>query len=137
LTNKEGCPVGVEIFKGNMSDQSTVLAQVKRLSNKYGIKEAIFVGDRGMLTSKRVDEINETNFKIITALTHHEMKALLEKEDIQKDLFDEKNITEVVDSETGTRYALCKNEQELRKERKTRQSMIEKVKSMLEKKSIS
>jgi len=135
LTNKEGCPVGVEIFKGSVSDQSTVLDQVKRLSNKYGIKEAIFAGDRGMLTSKRVDEINETNFKIITALTHHEMKALLEKEDIQKDLFDEKNITEVVDSETGTRYALCKNEQELRKERKTRQSMIEKVKSMLEKKA--
>jgi transposase len=63
------------------------------------------------------------------------MKTLLEKEDIQKDLFDEKNITEVVDSKTGTRYALCKNEQELRKERKTRKSMIEKVKSLFEKKA--
>jgi transposase len=135
LTNKEGCPVGVEIFKGNVSDQSTVLEQIKRLSNKYGIKQAIFTGDRGMLTAKRVDEISETNFKIITALTHHEMKTLLEKEDIQKDLFDEKNITEVVDSKTGTRYALCKNEKELRKERKTRKSMIEKVKSLLKKKA--
>lgn len=135
LTNKEGCPVGVEIFKGNVSDQATVLDQVKKLSEKYGIKEAIFTGDRGMLTAKRVDEISETDFKIITALTHLEMKTLLEKEDIQIDLFDEKHITEVIDSDDGTRYALCKNEQEMRKERKTRESMIERVKVQLQKKA--
>ena len=135
LTNKEGCPVGVEIFKGNVSDQKTVLDQVKKLSMKYGIKQAIFTGDRGMLTAKRVDEISETDFKIITALTHHEMKTLLEKEDIQKDLFDEKHITEVIGSDDGTRYALCKNEQEMRKERETRDSMIERVKLQLAKKA--
>ena len=135
LTNKEGCPVGVEIFKGNVADQKTVLDQVKKLSGKYGIKEAIFTGDRGMLTAKRVDEISETDFKIITALTHLEMKTLLEKEDIQKDLFDEKHITEVIDSDDGTRYALCKNEKEMRKERKTRDSMIERVKVQLQKKA--
>jgi len=135
LTNKEGCPVGVEIFKGNISDQKTVLDQVKKLSIKYGIKQAIFTGDRGMLTAKRVEEISETDFKVITALTHHEMKTLLEKEDIQKDLFDEKHITEVIDSDDGTRYALCKNEQEMRKERNTRESMIERVKLQLQKKA--
>jgi len=135
LTNKEGCPVGVEIFKGNVSDQKTVLDQVKKLSDKYGIKQAVFTGDRGMLTAKRVEEISETDFKVITALTHHEMKTLLEKEDIQKDLFDEKHITEVIDSDDGTRYALCKNEQEMRKERKTRNSMIERVKLQLEQKA--
>ena len=135
LTNKEGCPVGVEIFKGNVSDQKTVLDQVKKLSDKYGIKQAVFTGDRGMLTAKRVEEISETDFKVITALTHHEMKTLLEKEDIQKDLFDEKHITEVIDSDDGTRYALCKNEQEMRKEQKTRNSMIERVKLQLEQKA--
>ena len=82
LTNKEGCPVGVEIFKGNISDQKTVLDQIKRLSNKYNIKQAIFTGDRGMLISKRVEEINETDFKVITALTHHEVETLLEKSDV-------------------------------------------------------
>jgi len=135
LTNKEGCPVGVEIFKGNVSDQATVLEQVKKLSDKYGIKQAIFTGDRGMLTAKRVDEISETNFKVITALTHLEMKTLLEKKIYKKIYLTKKNITEVVDSETGTRYALCKNEQEMLKKRKTRQAMIKKVKSLLEKKA--
>ncbi len=135
LTSKDGCPVGVEIFKGNVSDQTTVLDQVKRLSTKYGIKQAVFTGDRGMLTAKRVEEISETDFKVITALTHSEMKTLIEKEDIQKDLFDEKNITEIICSENGTRYALCKNDKEMRKERESRESLIEKVKSLLEKKA--
>jgi len=70
LTAKDGCPVGVEIFKGNISDQKTVLAQVKKLTKKYGIRQAVFTGDRGMLTAKRIDEISETDFKIITAMTH-------------------------------------------------------------------
>ena len=135
LTSKDGCPVGLEIFKGNVSDQTTVLDQVKRLSTKYGIKQAVFTGDRGMLTAKRVEEISETDFKVITALTHSEMKTLIEKEDIQKDLFDEKNITEIFCSENGTRYALCKNDKEMRKERESRESLIEKVKSLLEKKA--
>ena len=131
MTSKDGRPVGVEIFKGNVSDQTTVLDQVKRLSIKYGIEQAVFTGDRGMPTAKRVEEISETDFKVITALTHHEMKALIEKEDIQKDLFDEKDITEIICPEKGTRYALCKNDEEMRKERETRESLIGKVAALL------
>jgi len=136
LTNSEGCPVGVEIFKGNMSDQKTVLGQIKKLSKKYGITEAVFVGDRGMLTPKRIDELKETDFKIITALTHRELKSLIEREDIQPGLFDQNNITEIIDSEdTGMRYMLCKNDNEMAKSRETRKKMIEKVSQQLSQKA--
>jgi transposase len=136
LTNNEGCPVAVEVFKGNTSDQTTVLDQVKKISEVYGIKEAIFTGERGMLTQKRIDEIKETDFKIITALTHAELKNLIKKENIQIDLFDQMNITEIVDSEDKiTRYMLCKNDNEMEKERITRRSLIKKVKDLLTKKA--
>ena len=79
LTDKNGCPVGVEIFKGSTSDQTTVLKEVKKLSQKYGLKDIIFTGDRGMLTQKRIDEVSETDYSTITALTHVQIKALLEK----------------------------------------------------------
>ncbi|MCK5536002.1 MAG: IS1634 family transposase [Bacteroidales bacterium] len=121
LTNEKGCPVGVEIFKGNTSDQTTVLGQIKKISEKYGIKEAIFVGDRGMLTKKRIDEIDSNYFKTITALTHKELSSMIDKENIEMDLFDEKNIVEIIDSENkDIRYMLCKSEKEKRKERNTR-----------------
>jgi transposase len=38
LTNKDGCPVAVEVFRGNTADQSTVWAQAKRLAESFGIK---------------------------------------------------------------------------------------------------
>ena len=136
LTNNEGCPIGVEIFKGNTSDQTTVLGQVKKISEKFGIHEVIFTGDRGMLTQKRIDEIKETDFKTITALTHKELESLVKKENIQLDLFDQMNITEIIDSEDNeTRYMLCKNEREKKKEGETRGRMIGKVKELLTKKA--
>jgi len=132
LTDNNGCPVGVEIFKGNTSDQTTVLDQIKRISKKYGVSNAIFAGDRGMLTQKRIDEIRETDFKIITALTHSELRGLVDRESLQLDLFDQMNITEVADSEDPEmRYMLCKNDNEMIKERNTRLAMIAKVSERL------
>ena len=136
LTNNEGCPVSVEIFKGNMSDQKTVLSQIKKLSKKYGITEVVFVGDRGMITPKRIDELEDANFKLITALTHRELKSLINKENIQPELFDQNIITEIMDSEgTGMRYMLCKNDSEMVKSRETRKKMIAKVSEQLNKKA--
>jgi transposase len=136
LTNNDGCPISVEIFKGSTSDQTTVLDQIKKISKNYGIQEVIFTGDRGMLTQKRIDEIKETDFKIITALTHCELSNLIKKENIQISLFDQMNITEIVDSEDNeTRYMLCKNDREMKKEGETRNKLIEKVKQLLTKKA--
>ena len=137
LTNAKGCPVGIEIFKGNTSDQTTVLDQIKKISEKYGIKEAVFVGDRGMLTQKRISEIDSDYFKIVTALTHTELSTIIEKENIQMDLFDEMNITEIIDSENKEmRYMLCKNEKEKIKERNTREALIKKAEALLSKRAV-
>ena len=136
LTDKDGCPVAVEVFKGSTSDQTTVLDQIKCISKKYGISNAVFVGDRGMLTQKRVEEVQKTDFKIITAMTHKEMRFLVDKESLQLDLFDKMNITEVIDSDNSEmRYMLCKNENEMVKEGKTRQALIRKVSALLTKKA--
>jgi transposase len=137
LTDKDGCPVAVEVFKGSTSDQTTVLDQIKKISKKYGISNAVFVGDRGMLTQKRIEEVQKTDFKIITAMTHKEMRGLVDKESLQLDLFDEMNITEVIDSENpDMRYMLCKNENEMVKERATREALISKVSALSTKKAL-
>ena len=136
LTDKHGCPVGVEVFKGSQSDQTTVLGEVKKLSKKYGLKNLIFTGDRGMLTPKRIDEVTECEFNTITALTHGQIKTLQENHTIQMELFDQKNIVEVIDGEnTSIRYMLCKNEKTMKDERLTRNALIDGVKATLTKKS--
>ena len=54
LTDAEGCPVAVEVFDGNTGDPKTVLAQVKKLRERFGLERVVLVGDRGMITSARI-----------------------------------------------------------------------------------
>ena len=126
MCNGEGCPVGVEVFKGNTKDQTTVAGKVDELKKMYGIREAIFVGDRGMVTETIAEELESKGINTIGALTRAEIQALIEKEVIKPSEFNEKKIQEVIDSENRTRrYCLCKNAESANRDEKTREKLIE------------
>ena len=55
LTNEEGCPVAVEVFEGNTADPKTVAVQLTKLRERFALKRMVLVGDRGMLTSRRIE----------------------------------------------------------------------------------
>jgi len=132
ITDKLGCPVAVEVFKGSTSDQMTVEKQVMRLAGEYGISDVIFAGDRGMLTPKRIEEVNAVGFKTLTALTHPQMADLLERTVVSPELFDERNIAEVIDPEhPHIRYFLCRNPYTRKRERAKRASLIATTKDKL------
>ena len=134
LTDAQGCPVAVKVFRGNTSDQSTVLDQAKRLSEEYGVKDVVFAGDRGMLTPKRLAEVSALGFKTLTALTHPQIRDLLERKVIQMELFDEREPVAVHDPEQkALRYLLCKNPNTAADERQTRQELIAQTRQALEK----
>src|SRR6516225_8301610 len=56
LTSPEGIPVAIEVFPGNTGDPATVASQVGRLKDRFGIQKVVLVGDRGMLTSARIED---------------------------------------------------------------------------------
>lgn len=133
IADKHGCPVAVDVFRGNTSDQITVKEQAQRLSREYGVKEIVFAGDRGMLTPKRIDEVNAEGFKTLTALTHPQIMALLEQRVIQMDLFDERRIAEISDPDRpGVRYMLCMNHETRMRESATRQSLMDATSAAIE-----
>jgi transposase len=37
LCDKEGCPVAIEVFQGNIGDPATVKAQIEKLTNRFGV----------------------------------------------------------------------------------------------------
>jgi transposase len=47
LCNRQGCPVGVEVFAGNTQDATTVEGKSAELQTPYGLKEIIFGGTEG------------------------------------------------------------------------------------------
>lgn len=73
IRNKEGCPISSEIFKGNTSDSTTVDDQILKIKEKFGIKEAVFIGDRGMITRQRLEDVGPEDIhyyvQTISALT--------------------------------------------------------------------
>ena len=127
ICTSEGCPIGIEIFKGNTKDDSTVIDKINEIRELYGIRRCTFVGDRGMLTAKNLEHFkNDEDLFTITALTHGNMKELLENKTIQLELFDERNIEEGRDLESPEiRYCLCKNPHSAKKETTTRKRLLE------------
>lgn len=125
LTNAEGCPVAIETFAGNTQDQVTVKGQVKKLVDDFNVKEVIFVGDRGMLTPKRIQEVNEEGFKTITALTRSQMQDLISRGVIDTSLFQVSEYPEVQDPDnTEIRYVLCLNPKRQKNDSQTRMELI-------------
>jgi hypothetical protein len=111
LTDREGCPVAAEVFEGNTGDPATVASQVAKLKEQFGIEEVVLVGDRGMLTSARIESLKEVaGISWISALRGDQIEALVNSGDLQLGLFDERNLVEITSPKfPGERLVVCKN----------------------------
>jgi len=112
LCNADGCPVAIEVFAGNTSDTKTLGSQIKKIRGRFGIQRVVFVGDRGMITSKRIDqELRDVEgLDWITALRADSIKILASQGTIQPSLFDERDLAEVESPDyPGERLIVCRN----------------------------
>ena len=112
LCAPDGCPVAIEVFSGNTSDPTTFTPQVNTIRKRFGIKRVVLVGDRGMITSKRIDDDlrDVDGLDWITALRNDSIKKLVEQKTIQLSLFDEHDLAEVTSAGyPGERLIVCRN----------------------------
>ncbi len=135
LTNSDGCPVGVEVFKGNVGDPSTVASQVSKIKDRFGISEVVMVGDRGMLTSARIEALKEVGgIKWISALRSEHIQSLAASGDIQLSLFDQRNLVEITSPEfPGERLVVCKNPALAEERARKREDLLAATERKLEK----
>lgn len=134
MTTREGCPVGVAVYRGNTNDQKTLAERVRELKETYSLRDVIMAGDRGMITSARLRELSEAGIRSVTALTHPEILKLVRRDVIQPGLFDERRIAEVRDPDApAVRYMLCRNPATAEKEHQTRDALIAKTREAMEK----
>jgi Transposase DDE domain len=111
VTDPEGRPVAVEVFAGNTGDPATVAGTVTRVRDRFGIERVVLVGDRGMLTSARVEALRELGgVGWITTLRAPAIAALADAGVIQPSLFDQTNLAEVTHPDyPGERLVVCHN----------------------------
>jgi hypothetical protein len=128
LCDEKGRPLSIEVFAGNTPDQATVASQIHKAAKRFGGGEITFVGDRGMLKNKQVEEIKEYGFHYITAITKPQIESLLGKGVFQMNLFDQP-LAEI-QADDGARYILRRNPEranEIRQNREDKVSSLQKL----------
>ncbi len=112
LCAPDGCPVAVEVFSGNTADPTTFTAQVNTIRKRFGISQVVFVGDRGMITSKRINEDLRPveGLDWITALRNDSIRKLMQQGAVNPSLFDEVDLAEITSPDyPGERLIVCRN----------------------------
>ena len=135
MTDPEGCPVSVEVFRGNTSDIRTLRAQVDKIQNTFALKHVVLIGDRGILKQKQIqEEILPVGLDWITAMQKSEIREVVEQEGIQMSLFDEQDLVEVrCDLYPNDRLVLCRNPLQATKSQQTREELLVKTQERLNK----
>ncbi len=111
LCAKDGCPIAVEVFEGNVADPTTLAAQVEKLKQRFHLTHVAVVGDRGMVTEARIDMLlKPAGLDWITALRAPTMQKLLQQGAFQLSLFDERDLAEITSLEyPNERLVVCRN----------------------------
>ena len=126
LTNRLGCPVAVSVYAGNTADASTLMPQITKLRESFGLEHVVIVGDRGMISHKAIGELKPLEgIAWITALKSMQIRSLLEGGALQLGLFDERNLFELKDpAYPDERLIACRNPQLARLRSHKRQALL-------------
>jgi len=112
LCTRDGLPVAVEVFAGNVADPSTLSSQVEKLKCRFGLSRVVLAGDRGMITSARIGGVlSPAGLDWITCLRAPAIQALAtETGPLQLSLFDERDLAEIASPDfPGERLIVCRN----------------------------
>ena len=137
-----GCPVSVSVYEGNTGDPTTLMEQVTKVKDAFGITNLVLVGDRGMITQKQINSLKDIEgVDWISALKTGGIRELLHCGALQMGLFDERNLFELTHPDfLGERLIACRNPELARMRAAKRQDLLlatiqelDKVKRMVEK----
>ena len=123
----DGCPVAVEVFAGDTADPKTLAAQIDKLKQRFALKRVVLVGDRGLITSARIDEeLKPAGLDWITALRAPAIQALAaEGGPLQLSLFDDRDMAEIASPDyPGERLVVCRNPLLAQERARTRADLI-------------
>ena len=126
LANREGCPVACEVYAGNTADPKTMMAQVAKVRERFGLQRVVMVGDRGSLTSTNIEQIKAyPGVGWIGALRGESIGKLVQQGLLNRSLFDQQNLAEIKSADyPGERLIACWNPFLEEKRAATRESLL-------------
>ncbi len=112
LTDPAGRPVAIRVFTGNTADPTAFAHIATHVRDRFGLRDMVMVGDRGMITNARISQLRELGgFGWVTALRAPDIAALAADDGpLQMSLFDQANLAEITHPDfPGERLLACRN----------------------------
>jgi hypothetical protein len=136
LTDPAGRPVAVRVFDGATADPTAFVAAVDIVRETFGLTRLVMVGDRGMITSARVDALKELEDDIgwVTALRAPAIaKLAAEDGPLQMSLFDQQDLAEIAHPDyPGERLIACRNPLLAAERARKRAELLDATQALLE-----
>lgn len=142
LTDKNGMPIGYDLFPGNTFEGQTIGIIIDKLKNRFEIDKLIFVCDSAMLSKKNLGIISAMGYEYIVGAR---MKNLSEK--IKEEILSEQGYIilereggkifkyKEIDLKGGRKLICGFSTDRACKDKKDRERLIEKAEQMLKKSS--
>jgi transposase len=134
MTDRDGCPVSVQVYSGRTADPRTVPDQVDKLHERFGLERVVLVGDRGMLTQARIESLREfPGLGWISALRFPAIRELANEGEVCASLFDQRNLAEISSPHfPGERLIACFNPLLAEERRRKREALLEATERLLD-----
>jgi Transposase DDE domain len=112
LTDPAGRPVAVRVFAGDTGDPTAFVEAVTVVRDRFDLTDLVMVGDRGMITTARIDALKQhTQLGWLTCLRAPAIAALAAADGpLQMTLFDQQDLAEITHPDyPGERLVACRN----------------------------
>lgn len=144
VLDDNGRPVSCEMWPGNTADVKTMMPVVERLRHRFGIGQFCIVADRGMISTDTISKLEEKQMPYILGARMRRVKEIktevltragryreVHPENVDRNKPSPLKVKEVIHNDT--RYIVCLNERQARKDAADRQAIIESLKKQLKK----
>jgi hypothetical protein len=135
LTDPAGRPVAVRVVPGSTGDPTAFTGIVKVVREQFGLARMVMVGDRGMITSARIEALREADdgYGWITALRAPAIRKLMAEDGpLQLSLFDQQDLAEITsDDFPGERLVACRNPALAADRARTREELLAATEKLL------
>lgn len=144
LLDDRGRPIACEMWPGNTADVTSTIPIITRLKNRFGANRFCIVADRGMISKATMLALEKENLSYILGVRMRLVKevrteVLLDDapyEEVYPEGIHSKDpsplkVKEVVLN--GTRYIVCKNERQARRDEADRTAIVESLQEKIKK----
>ena len=111
LLDADGRPLSIQVYRGNTADPATVADQCAKLQREYRLSHVVLAGDRGMLTSARLADLQRVGgIDWISCLRSADIQKLASRGVVAPSLFDQRGLVEITTPEfPGERLIVCRH----------------------------